>query len=253
MSSEPCKELAWDSEFFGMRIARYNGDELTDSSATAALAFCRERRIDCLYLLLSDATVATSRGFHHVDTRLTLACDLRRAVIPAREHSCRVSSPSDIPILREIARISHRDSRFYSDSNFDRSRCDALYETWIERSCEGWADRTLVADYEGRPEGYITCSLSNSGVGSIGLFAVAEAARGKGIGTDLITASLTYFRDSGMHSVEVVTQLRNTAGQHVYQRCGFVPASRLFWFHAWLKPETHSLQRSTGEGKNGHV
>lgn len=237
MQRETCKQLAWDSEFFGVGIAQYSGDGLTAESADAALEFCRQRDVRCLYLLLPDdpavRAAAESQGFDYVDTRVTL---VNQAVTRLGEvpDSIRIAEPDDLPALRSIARASHHDTRFYFDPHFDRRRCDALYETWITRSCEGWVDRTFVALHEGRPSGYITCKLSDTGVGSIGLFAVAETARGKGHGTTLIKAALAYFEDSGMHSVQVVTQLRNTQAQRAYERSGFVTQSRRLWFHAWL-------------------
>jgi dTDP-4-amino-4,6-dideoxy-D-galactose acyltransferase len=237
MHREVCKELPWDSEFFGVRVAQYLGQTLTEASRAAALAFCRERQIDCLYLLLADGPVteaaARSCSFQHVDTRLTLERTLADLTVCGETPRIRTAEPGDLKVLREIARISHRDSRFYSDPNFERSRCDALYEKWIERSVDGWADRTLVAVAGGRPSGYITCHLSEGKVGSIGLFAVAEDARGKGLGKQLIAAALAYFHDCSMDTARVVTQLRNVAARQIYERCGFTLQSAQSWFHAW--------------------
>ena len=132
MHREACKELPWDSEFFGVRVAQYSGDRLTEESAAAALEFCRERWIDCLYLLLADdpatKAVAASHGFQQVDTRLTLGRTFADGV-PGETPHVRAAEPSDLPALREIARVSHRDTRFYFDPNFERSRCDALPAT----------------------------------------------------------------------------------------------------------------------------
>jgi dTDP-4-amino-4,6-dideoxygalactose transaminase len=242
MSYELCKELPWDSEFFGVRVARYESDQLTEESAAAALNFCREKKVDCLYLLLPDdartGAIAASHGFDYVDTRVTLALPLSNLNGAEKAACIRAFEPDDLPALREIARTSHRDSRFYMDPNFDRSRCEALYQVWIERSCAGWADRTFVAECDGHPCGYVTCHLSKAGVGSIGLIAVAEAARGNGLAKYLIAAALDYFRASGMHSAEVATQLGNVDAMQVYERCGFVRKSSRRWFHAWPSEKT---------------
>ena len=51
------------------------------------------------------------------------------------------------PRFGQSQRDSHRDSRFYYDPGFPNQRCDELYETWIDRSCHGYADTVLVAEY----------------------------------------------------------------------------------------------------------
>jgi dTDP-4-amino-4,6-dideoxy-D-galactose acyltransferase len=228
--------LPWDSEFFGLRIARYASDHLTDEAALEALESCRREGIDCLYLLLADDAESLAAAEHAhlqaVDARLTLARPLAGPAA-ASPYLIRPADPSDLPLLRDIARSAHHDSRFYNDPHFDRARCDALYETWIERSCQGFASRTLVAEIEGAPAGYISCHLSDAGQGSIGLFAVASHARGNGVGGALIRSSLAYFHQAGMRTAQVVTQERNKLAQHTYERNGFAVLSRQLWFHSW--------------------
>ncbi len=140
MRHECCKELTWDSCFFGIRVARFASERLNGDSAAAALDFCRERSVECLYLLLCDEAetnaAAETYGFEWVDTRLTLARSLAALEIPADTYPTRSAERSDVAALRDIARTSHRDSRFYSDPHFDRGRCDALYETWIEKAAK---------------------------------------------------------------------------------------------------------------------
>jgi hypothetical protein len=78
--------------------------------------------------------------------------ELERALVPAPapvDPRVRPAESRDLPALRAIARTSHHDSRFYCDARFSRARCDALYETWIEKSCQGGAAAVLVADLDG--------------------------------------------------------------------------------------------------------
>ena len=126
----------------------------------------------------------------------------------------------------DIARRSHRDSRFYHDPAFDRVRCDELYATWIRRSCQGWADTVLVATDHGQPAGYLTRKGN-----SIGLVAVADRARGRGLGTQLVQAAQRYFYSSGAAYAEVVTQGRNQAARELYLRCGFRVVNAQHWYH----------------------
>ena len=228
---EPGRFLDWDSTFFGINIARIH-------SLDGARDWCAANRIVCAYFL-ADAdepeavTLAEAEGFHLRDVRITLE---RPSPDAAETFECpliREFQESDLPALVQIARHSHKDSRFYQDPHFDRQRCADFYETWIRRSCDGWASGVLVAEINRQAVGYLTCHLLVDHGGSIGLFAVDEASRGKGVGRQLVEASLTYFRDRSAPSIEVVTQGRNIRSQRLYQRCGFLPKSMQFWYHRW--------------------
>jgi dTDP-4-amino-4,6-dideoxy-D-galactose acyltransferase len=238
MYSGTCEFLEWDSRFFGLRIARLTEPRLTSASVTSATRWCLTNRIDCLYFLADSddaetAILAQRSAFQFVDIRLTLECRLGGDPGPAP--AVRPFRPADAARLRAIARVSHRDSRFYYDPRFERQQCDALYEAWIERSLGGWADAVLVAEWDGAPAGYISCHLSPSGVGSIGLFAVAQEFRRKSLGRQLVAAALEYFRHNGLAQATVVTQGRNLASQRIYQRCGFLAESVQLWYHCWFK------------------
>jgi|HubBroStandDraft_1064217.scaffolds.fasta_scaffold00236_4 dTDP-4-amino-4,6-dideoxy-D-galactose acyltransferase len=235
-----CEYLDWDSRFFGLRIARLNESRLTSASVTCARSWCRENQIDCLYFLADSdcaetAALARANAFQLVDIRLTMERRLDSAFGPVSV--VRPFQPADAARLRAIARVSHRDSRFYYDAQFARPRCDALYEAWIERSFAGWADAVLVAEWDGAPAGYISCHLAPSGVGSIGLFAVAQEHRRRGLGRQLVAAALGYFGQNGMNQATIVTQGRNVASQRIYQGCGFLTQSVQLWYHCWFGAE----------------
>lgn len=234
-----CEFLPWDSEFFGVRIARLKKSGLQSGDLEATLDWCRRERIACLYLLAESADLQTVRlaednGFRMTDQRMTFARSLDAETSPAAENSIRPSLESDIPALAAIARRSHRDSRFSCDPRFSPSRCGDLYAVWIERSCMGWAQRVLVAAVEGEPAGYCSCHLTPTRTGSIGLFAVAPEWQGRGLGLRLVSSALTYFRSNQATRVTVVTQGRNLAAQRLYQRTGFVTEAVEIWYHKWF-------------------
>ncbi len=240
-----CQYLDWDSAFFGHRIARARVSRLCPETVLSILSWCREQAIDCLYFLAEVDDPVTIRlaedyGFRLVDIRITLEKQLDDSSAPSIEpfsgvlRSCR---PEDVPVLQEIARVSHRDTRFYSDPNFLRSRCDALYELWIARSCQGYADAVFVLEMGNQPVGYITCHRQSSGEGQIGLFGVHPEWRGQGLGKRLIHHALRWFVQEGAWRVTVVTQGRNVAAQRVYQRCGFLTRKVQLWYHRWFLQE----------------
>jgi len=233
----PCRFLDWDSEFFGRRVARANGHRLTAESLRQIQSWCNSERIDCLYFLADSADAETVKlaeeaRFHLVDVRVTLGLEMEE-LAPGPGPACvRPFQPADLPGLRAIARVSHRDSRFYYDRNLPDSLCDSLYETWIANSVQGYAQAVLVGEYQSQPAGYITCHLS-APPGQIGVFAVAPEAQGRGLGQQLVLSALRWFQQQGVSEVTVVTQGRNVRGQRLYQKCGFSTRAAELWYHYW--------------------
>jgi dTDP-4-amino-4,6-dideoxy-D-galactose acyltransferase len=239
-----CEYLAWDSEHFGYRIARLLPSQLSAEVLARGEDWCRSNRIECLYWLADADDARTVRlaeqhDFSLVDVRMTLSKKLaepgtglnRRAVGTIRPALAR-----DLPALRTIARQSHHDTRFYFDPHFAAAKCDALYEIWIAKSIQGYADAVLVADWEDRVVGYVTCKSLDLTLGQIGLLAVDGGAVGLGFGSALITVALDWFRERGHQRVRVVTQGRNTRAQRCYQRAGFVTEAVRLSYHRWFLP-----------------
>jgi len=238
MGNSFCDFLAWDSEFFGVRIARLKTRRLRPSDLEDARNWCQRERIACLYFLAQSGDSETIRlaeesGFCMTDQRITFARNLNGGTAPPGD-PIRPSVESDIPALAAIARRSYRDSRFYFDPHFAKSRCDDLYAVWIEKSCAGWAQRVFVAEVEGEIAGYCSCHLTPADAGSIGLLAVAPAWGGRGLGSKLVTSALAYFDSHQATRVTVATQGRNVAAHRLYQGAGFVPDAVEIWYHKWF-------------------
>jgi len=216
-----------------------NGSTLGPGDSEQLDAWCAAEQIRCLYLLADGtdpgtARIADANGFRFVDFRVVLETYLTAEPPPPRS-TVRPATNGDVPGLAEIARASHTDSRFYFDGGFPRDRCDALYATWIEKSCrEGFADAVLVAEHDDRTAGYVSCTIRD-GVGQIGLIAVGASARGAGHGISLVRSALRWFHERGANRITVVTQGRNVQAQRLYQRCGFVSRGGDPWFHRWFQ------------------
>ena len=236
MNQPQCELLEWDTEFFGFPIARISAGLLTPDELRSVLSWCNAEHIRCLYWLVEGDAVAAIRlaeehQFRFVDIRLTL--DSKPDAAQHRIQSTRRASEEDLSALATIAGYAHADTRFFRDPNFPRDRCRELYAVWVQKSIRGYAERVFVAEHNGMPAGYITCHAKGD-VGEIGLIAVAESARGKGLGSELIAAALQYFAESGTKQVRVVTQGHNVAAQRLYQRYGFLTCSVQIWYHRWF-------------------
>jgi dTDP-4-amino-4,6-dideoxy-D-galactose acyltransferase len=246
------------------------GGRLTRETLARIERWVAREGVECLYFLAdaSDpetAPLAEDAGFRLVDVRVTLARRLGgpgggapdaaagggpapriagpppRIAGPARPEpaiavAVRHAAAADLPELRRIAAASHRESRFYYDRHFDHGRCDALYAAWIEQSCRDPDGVVLVAAAARQPAapcGYITVTLAAGGEGRIGLFAVAGAAQGQGVGGRLIAAALDWLEGRGAGAVSVVTQGRNVRAQRIYQQYGMRTRSLELWYHRW--------------------
>jgi dTDP-4-amino-4,6-dideoxy-D-galactose acyltransferase len=211
------RHVDFDSEFFGMNVVRV--DHPTEHVPADTDVVC------CL--IDSDNILACQRaetaGYKMMDVRVTL----ERQTAPFGS-SARLFREEDIDALVRIARSAHRITRFYADPHFPDARCDDLYETWIRKSCEGWAERVLVV---GPPSGYITVHLDDDSKASIGLIAVCETDREAGKGKELVQAAVDFAYSRGREQMTVVTQGRNINAQRVFQSCGFRTCKTEVWFH----------------------
>ena len=226
--------LDWDSDFFGVPIARIEPAAL---AAGGVAEWCAERRIRCAYLLVDAGDAASLRlagenGFRTVDVRVTLTA--ARGGKPLKfDGVVRPATDADVPALAAIARAAHRDSRFYADGQFDSARCDDLFAHWIERSCSGWADQVLVFEAGGRAAGYLTLHARGQR-GEIGLVAVHEQSRGQGGASALLAHARRWFEARALTPVTVVTQGGNRGALGLYSAAGFDVTHIQVWHHRWF-------------------
>jgi ribosomal protein S18 acetylase RimI-like enzyme len=241
----PWEHRPWDSEFFGIRIAQITGERATDDQLSATVAQASQASIDCLYFLADASDVETIRaaegnGFELMDVRLTLErSTVTGAAEPERAPAAdgvviRQARQEDLPVLKSLARISHRNTRFSIDTRFAAGRADDLYALWIERSVSGeLSDAVHVVDVEGRARGYLTLSAGGAGA-TIGLVAVDPAHQGRGYGDWLLRSGLRWAMEKGLDRISVVTQGRNAASVRFYERAGFTTMLVQFWYHRWF-------------------
>jgi dTDP-4-amino-4,6-dideoxy-D-galactose acyltransferase len=244
MSAAAAKNVArfleWDTQFFGVRIATIECAAISDAAWREQLGWCRAQRIQCLYVLIDaqDETSARDTGLldaRHLDERKSLERDT--SPLPEARSCAAAIRPvrrDDVQALRALAVLAHKDTRFWKDGRFSPERCAELYATWIERSIEGWADAVFVAELRGEVLGYITCHAREEQQAEIGLIAVADAARGAGIGRALVQRALGWAAEHGLARTRVVTQGTNLAALSLYTSTGFRVTRTQRWYHLWF-------------------
>ena len=213
-------------------MARVVPERLDPERAAAVGSWCAAHEVECAYLLADagdegTAAAAGGVGFEPVDTRVTLRRPPGDGLepVPLDGVAIRDGRPEDGSALAAIAAGAHTDSRFFQDPRFDDDRAGEMYVRWIDAALgEG---RVRVADRGGEVAGYL--ALTSDPV-AIDLIAVAEDARGSGIGRALVAEAIA---SAAGGEVVVVAQERNTAAIGLYESCGFEVLARQTWFHRW--------------------
>ena len=233
--------LEWDSRFFKKTIGKLNNREIDQAAFRAIRSWARQNSIDCLYFLsrkkqLPFALQQSDFFFYYLGRRVLLEKNLGEVAGSSRipgPFPIRPVQLADVDFLVKISRKAFRETRFYRDPHFPGENCHKLYGTWIKNSCRGMADRVFVALGPKLPVGFITCHLSGSGKGQIGLLAVSESHQGRGIGGALLSRSFDYFKKQGVDRLQVVTQADNRSGLNLYLKMGFKKKNIAYWYHIW--------------------
>ena len=138
--------------------------------------------------------------------------------------------------LLQLSIVAGGHSRFQIDPRIPADKFRELYEVWMNRSTlHELADVVLVATPPDAPDdfvGVITLS-ETAGAGQIGLLAVHENHRGRGVATLLMTAAHDWLRRRGATEMSVVTQLENRAACGLYSRWNCETVEVRHWFHFW--------------------
>ena len=125
---------------FWVTCSVIGGGHLQAKTSNVVFDWCRKEKISCLYFL-ADGTdsqtleYAYNAGFKFVDVRVEMELDLRnlqQTEAPSLEIKP-VTKNSELSSIFSFARKAYTDSRFFKDLNFDRIKCEKLYEKWIYR------------------------------------------------------------------------------------------------------------------------
>lgn len=215
--------LDFDTEWFGIKVGRYDDDPLL------AHRWALENEIELLYTLVPMAKVkladiAIREGSRIVDVRVEFSAPTKLG-----PWYVRLATDDDLDELSRIARTSFQNTRFYNDVRLPRERVDALYENWLR---ESYKDGSIIVapDEEDNPDGFVTVDKA----GDIGLIAVRDGLRKRGLGFQLVTAALDLSFDEKHKMMNVVTQSGNIGAQRTFQKAGFRSTRTDIWLHRWF-------------------
>jgi dTDP-4-amino-4,6-dideoxy-D-galactose acyltransferase len=252
-SEKHLSRLDWDSEHFGFKVGRIAG-ETSNEDLGGALHTAREQQYRLIYWSTPAVREAPEQLLGDfdgllVDRKLTYA-----RILPARDACPRLAKAQSVqpwvqrtasPELEALAVAAGVYSRFGVDKRIPRQEFRALYRIWIDRSVRREiADVVLVAyDQESAGNaqgqrsslpisGMVTVRVLN-GVGNIGLIAVAESQRGRGVGSRLIAGAHQWMLDHGAAKATVVTQSANLPACRLYERNGYLLEQAENYYHFW--------------------
>jgi dTDP-4-amino-4,6-dideoxy-D-galactose acyltransferase len=236
------EKLSWDSDFFGIGVARLKPKRIDASILDYVLAWCKKNEISCLYCEADighreTLDLVQHKEFKLVDVRIDLEVDLKRTngFIISRNSDTLVRpfDEGDIPALETIAKQISQTSRYRLDPGFPEGTSERLYVTWIQKSCAGFADFVFIGEQEGKPVGFVTGKCEHEW-GRLVLVGVNSQFAGRGIAPLIIKRALEWFEDKKIHRVRVLTQGRNVASQRLYQNCGFRTSEVTLFYHKWF-------------------
>lgn len=227
--------LDWDSDFFNMKICRIDGMRF-DVIPEETFRRLKAEGYKLAYVMIPYTnTVSLSDGVSTkpVDIKIVyskLLTDRDKMADMPEIALCTKASDR----LYDLAYQAGHMSRFRMDPNFEDTAFKRMYRAWIDNSVAGIIADYVFGYYEGQmPIGLLTLRIKD-GVAEIGLIAVDEAARGKGLGRSLLQKACAMSYEKGATRITVATQKINKGACAFYESNGFSLDSSTAIYHEWM-------------------
>lgn len=232
--------LCWDSQFFRRKTGKIELPESKNNSyLQTLLTDAKQDYYELIYLFTNDK--------HHVDKDILDAlCGklVDRKVYFRTEIGNQNFSTSEIVSFKgkynnkdllSLAYQSGEYSRFKTDKRLNNNEYEILYRNWIEKSIKHEiADEVFVFSEKNTIKAMVTLAIKDN-IGHIGLIAVDESLRGKGIGKKLIHKVCDYLKSKNIFELKVQSQFQNKEAYNFYINSGFYVEKIERIYHFWLK------------------
>jgi dTDP-4-amino-4,6-dideoxy-D-galactose acyltransferase len=220
------KRLAWDSQFFGVRVGELKLDDLARFNRNG---LNKKSQFDLVYLY----SPMRIKGVELMDERIVYQKGIL-AQGHASVEEIDLAKESDFDRLLDLAIQSSHESRFRKDSRIADAKVDELYELWLKKSLsKQLADEVFFIRGLDKAQAFVTVKFKKA-IADIGLIAVDEACRGQGLGRKLMDKVYNECVKNGTKQLELVTQASNVGACQFYQALGFEIKTRIYVYHLWL-------------------
>lgn len=233
--------LPWDSDLFSFSVASVIIPIHSDTEFKELITELKQNNIALAYWFVEpndqlSILIATSNKVLLVDKKITYKKLLNGIGEPLMNQH--IFSYVDKPITDKLLSLSIQSggySRFKRDPHFPDKLFEKLYQQWVIKSVtKEIAKDVLVYKVDNSEAGMITIEIKKNTC-TIGLLAVDERFRGKGIGTMLIQAACMRARELGYNELSVSTQKENKSACSFYEKMGFNKDKEIFIYHIWTE------------------
>jgi predicted acetyltransferase len=220
-----------DSQRFGINVYRATLNEVDIENLKEQI---KSNKIDLIILRLPSATKDQHSELHqlgfkviHADTLVYYFCTLNNEITPLRNDlNFEIISEDNKEILNEIVPIIFKDytSHYASNPMLDKAKTSAGYIEWA-KSYVTTANPNRISWLVINDDdiiGFATCSFNVEKKECEGvLYGVMPEASGKGVYTDIIRFTQSYFKDLGYKTMWVSTQIQNYSVQKAWIKENF--------------------------------
>lgn len=257
------EEAEWDSDIFGIRMAKLknliaNGSSLKagmvkNSLATFLCHQCADRGIEHLSCKVNTDDFTSihaleRNGFKLMDTLLDYGFDFRKYPIKDFQPQCiiRPFRSGEEKKIAEVARQAFREhfGRFHADRWLSRKRAVELYAKWAENNCRGYADMVFVAEADKRIVGYsawkmgdLPRDLLGTRIGSYIICGIHPDSHGMGIFKALTLAGMKWL-EGKVDIIEGPTHINNYPVQRGYATLMWKILDARHTFHKSIRKRT---------------
>jgi hypothetical protein len=236
------ERLPWDTEFFGIPIARADLSGATPKALAAIDGEARAEGIACLYGSLepTDETGAyVAQTFAHRLVEVSLLFERPADPYTPRPGASKVrpATLDDLPALDPQIRTVALWSRYAADPRFGLNAARRMHQAWIERAARGVDGRALFLAYD---DAGITglATFSRSPVPRLDLVSVTKPGTGA---ADALMVALFEWAGGGPTEGGWCAA-RNIAVLRWFGRWGFRVCRAKYTFHRWYDDETEGSQ-----------
>jgi dTDP-4-amino-4,6-dideoxy-D-galactose acyltransferase len=235
--------LDWDSNFFNLRVCRINGTIKDNNELALVLQELKNLDIDLGYYSSPvPLTVPQNTGQPYdislVDKKTTYLKPINENAVFSKSITPYTDSYAGDELL-ELAIQSGIYSRFNVDKKISTVKYEELYREWITNSVtKKLAIEVLVYWNNNKITGFVTLRDDNS-TADIGIIAVDQRYRGKGIGTSLVQSAEKWFANNNYTYIQAITQGDNLPACRFYESCGYQINKVEYFYHLWKKDKDH--------------